>query len=64
MDPFETTVTELLKKRKELAETIVNSRDKIDDKGEDTRLPFNIYKTTKQLQEYSKKTLKPVPPTI
>lgn len=64
MDPFETTVTDFLKKRKEVAEIIVNSREKIPDKEEDTRLPFNIYKTSKHIKEYSKKTLKPVPPIV
>lgn len=59
MDPFEKTVSEFLAKRKEVAEIIVNNREKITDK-EDIRLPFNIYKTSKHIEEYSKKRLKPV----
>lgn len=59
MDPFEKTITDFLKKRKEVAQSIVNGRVKLTDK-EDPRLPFNIYKTSKHIEEFTKKRLKPV----
>lgn len=59
MDPFEKKISEILESRKKVAETIVKESEKINE-VDDTKLPYNIYKTTKHIDTGVKKALKPL----